>query len=63
MLGKQLICPNCGNKTKTMWVIGSDESVSGLTQRVHHCEYCDSDWESMTNEVTNEVKVQRYFFG
>lgn len=46
-----------------MCVLGADESVSGLTERLHHCENCDSDWESITNEKTGEVKVERYFFG
>ena len=59
----QFDCPICGNKTKVMVVIGADESMSGLTERLHHCENCDSDWESTTNDETGEVKVKRYFFG
>lgn len=59
----KLICPNCGKKTKVMCVMGADESVSGLTERLHHCENCDSDWESIMNDETGEVKVERYFFG
>lgn len=59
----QLNCPNCGSETKVMVVTGADESVSGLTERLHHCEHCDSDWESTTDDATGAVKVKRYFFG
>lgn len=56
------VCPECGFPIMCECVIGSDESLSGFTERIYGCRKCGSAWAT---EESNgkEGALQRYFFG
>ena len=56
-------CPECTAELECMCVIGSDESGTGMTERLYGCDCCGSAWSVITNEVTGRVEIKRYFFG
>lgn len=56
------VCPECGDKIVCACVVSSDESLSGLTERLYSCRKCGSAW--YTEEENEEESLpQRYFFG
>lgn len=57
------ICPECGHVIECMCVIGADESVSGMTERLYLCRKCLSSWQIDTDQDGNESPTRRYFFG
>ena len=56
-------CPECGHELKCMCVVGSDESLSGNTERLYLCDGCLSTWQIDTDKDGNESPIRRYFFG
>lgn len=55
-------CPECGHVIECMCVIGADESVSGMTERLYLCRKCLSSWQIDTDQDGNESPTRRYFF-
>jgi hypothetical protein len=60
--GMDKVCPECGFPIMCECVIGSDESLSGLTERLYSCRKCGSAWSTQENNGEESVP-QRYFFG
>lgn len=56
------VCPECGFSIMCECVIGADESLSGLTERLYSCRECGSAWSTQENDGVESVP-QRYFFG
>ena len=56
------VCPECGFPIMCECVIGSNESLSGLTERLYSCRECGSAWSTQENNGEESVP-QRYFFG
>ena len=52
-----MICPECGADLECMCVIEGDESLSGATERLWHCESCLSAWHTIEgdNEIHRKV--------
>ena len=63
---KEIFCPECGSLLCTMWVLGADESFSGTTERVGHCQNpdCDLDWKTYHSaDGLKLLDIERYYFG
>lgn len=63
--GRQMFnvkCPECGGKLVCHCVYGSDETSSGLTERMYCCVECLSTWITH-GDGEDETELQRYFFG
>lgn len=56
------VCPECGFPIMCQCVIGADESLSGLIERLYSCRKCGSAWSTQENDG-EESAPQRYFFG
>lgn len=55
-------CPECGGKLVCHCVYCSDETSSGLTERMYCCVECLSTWTTQ-GDGEDETELQRYFFG
>ena len=52
-------CPECNHEIECMVVYGSDETLSGQTERLYLCNHCLSTWE----RIGESEDLKRYFFG
>ena len=48
-------CRECGTKLKCMVSLGADETSSGYTEELWHCEHCGNDYETQAKDY--------WFFG
>ena len=61
--GRQMFnvkCPECGGKLVCHCVYGSDETSSGLTERMYCCVECLTTWTTQ-GDGEDETELQRYF--
>ena len=60
-----LPCPDCGHTLRSMVTVGADESDSGFSESLYHCENddCGSDFNLCRDANGKFIKMERYFFG
>ena len=62
---RPVYCPDCGNELKWMVTVSTDESASGMSESLYHCDNdnCGSDFNLCRDANGNFIKMERYFFG
>ena len=61
----QYHCPDCGYPLRCMCTIGADESASGFSESLYHCENydCANDFNIVRDADGRFVKMTRHFWG
>ena len=62
---RPMYCPDCGNELKWMVTVSTDESASGMSESLYHCDNdnCGSDFNLCRDANGKFIKMERYFFG
>lgn len=62
---RPIYCPDCGNELKWMVTVGTDESASGMSESLYHCDNdnCGSDFNICRDADGKFIKMERHYFG
>ena len=60
-----MYCPDCGHSLRCMCIVGADESASGFSESLYHCENndCANDFNIVRDADGRFVKMTRHFWG
>ena len=60
-----MYCPDCGHSLRAMCTVGADESASGFSETLYHCENnsCMLDFNVIRDSEGRFVKMTRHFWG
>lgn len=60
-----MYCPDCGHSLRCMCTVGADESTSGFSESLYHCENddCANDFNIVRDADGRFVKMTRHFWG
>ena len=62
---RSVYCPDCSSKLKCMCTVGADESTSGFSESLYHCENddCANDFNIVRDADGRFIKMTRHFWG